>query len=284
MISLKIRRKSQSVFAFFSIVLLAAAPLVNGQVRAGAEAGSRAGVGRAYEAAGRSAKAREVQDKMNVTLQRAILRARKLRSGGESAGRAGRTGIVAPPAVRRGAPLPTPMPGAISQPDNAFFRADPNLDVFAMLVDTIGSTPDEKAFLSQVFTATKTTFEAEVAKTGRQNNLAAALTFFITSSVMVYHNDPEPSDAAVDNLWDGMNAVINESPEYAGLSDNDKQVMYDTLIAFSGLVLAGYIAGKQTNDTATLALYRQLAGVMIEMVLKTKPDRVRFVNNALVVS
>lgn len=270
MTSRNIRHKSFS--ALFTIVVLVFTPLVRGQVRAGAEAGSRAGVGRAYEAAGRSAKVREVQDKMNVTLQRAILRARKIRSGGEAAGRAGRV-----PVPRRA--MPSAMP--ISEPDNAVFRADPTLDTFTTLVDTIGSTPDEKAFLKQVFTATKTSFEAEVAKTGRQNNLAAALAFFIAASVTVYHDDPEPSDAATDSLWDGMNAVVNESPEYAALTDRDKQQMYDTLIAFSGLVMVGHMAGKEANDPEARALYRQLAGVMIEMVLKTKPDRVRFVNNAL---
>ncbi len=265
--------------AAFLIAVLVLAPVINGQVRSG---GERAGVGRAYEAAGKSANVRAVQDKMSVTLQRAIARARQLRAASESSGRSRRTA----PAPRRAIPLPSPMPGAVEPAptsSNAVFTADPAIDTFTSLVDTIGKTPEEKAFLSQLFNATKTSFEAEVAKEGRQNNLAAALTFFIAASVTVYHDDPEPSDAATDSLWDGMNAVVNESPEYAALTDRDKQVMYDTLVALSGLALVGHTAGKQANDTETRNAYRQLAGMMIEMVLKTKPDRVRFVNNALVI-
>jgi len=45
------------------------------------------------------------------------------------------------------------------------------------------------------------------------------------------------------------------------------------LIGFSGLLLAGYLEGRQDNDPATLAAYRQLPGELMKLVLKIDPER-----------
>ena len=44
------------------------------------------------------------------------------------------------------------------------------------------------------------------------------------------------------------------------------------LIGFSGMLLAVYPEAKQNNDVATLATSKKLAGMLIEMVLKTDPE------------
>ncbi|HEV8593839.1 MAG TPA: DUF6683 family protein, partial [Pyrinomonadaceae bacterium] len=56
----------------------------------------------------------------------------------------------------------------------------------------------------------------------------------------------------------------------------------NTLIGFGGLLFAGYTEGKQNNDAATLESYKKLAGMLIQMVLKTDPKNLRIENGQIV--
>lgn len=55
------------------------------------------------------------------------------------------------------------------------------------------------------------------------------------------------------------------------------------MIGFAGLLLAGYVEGKQANDAATLKLYSQLAGELIKMVLKIEPERLQLKDGFIVI-
>jgi hypothetical protein len=252
----------------FAGFLLASATLAHAQ----REASQKANYGRVYEATGNSNAAKAVRQKFNETLFSAIARSKKPQpvrdSGARRRNKIG--GIGAMPALTR--------------PDVASFRPDPTLDTNAALANSLGTTAEEKALLKALFSATKTAFENEVAAKGRKNNLAAAFTFFIGSASMAYHNDPEPSDAALDKLWDGLDTVFDETPDYAKLTDREKQEMYDTIVAFSGLILATYMEGKNSNNTETLQTARLLAGTMIQLILKTDPEKLRFGKDGLTMS
>ncbi|HLA95246.1 MAG TPA: DUF6683 family protein [Pyrinomonadaceae bacterium] len=236
--------------------------------------GAAAGMGKAFEAAGKSAAAKDLQQKMNTTLLRAIAKGKAANTTVRRGGGQGR-----PKAAR---PTPaTPLPSDTADDGYTHFTPDPNSNYAAILADSLGTNDTERVYLRQLFAATKTAFEKEVAAKGRGNNLAAALTFFVASTVTVYHDDPEPSDAAIDKLWDGMNSTLDEMPAMSGLTDAEKQQMYDTLVAFSGLVLAGYSEGKTSNDPQTTQLYKKLAGALIQTVLKSDPEKLRFGRDGL---
>jgi hypothetical protein len=99
----------------------------------------------------------------------------------------------------------------------------------------------------------------------------------------VYHDVDEPSEESVADFYGTMNQTIDSLPDLAGTSDHDKQSFDDMLVGFGGLLLAGYTEGKQTQDAETLAAYRELAGQLIQMVLKVEPDRLRIENGKIVV-
>jgi len=268
-IFMKNRLWKSPLFGLILVVCQALSPYnIHAQKGGAAAAG---GYGKVYEAAGRSVAASEVQKNMNTTLMRAIARSRGTKTAIGSGRRAN------PSKAMRSLPAPSAQVNS----DSAFFKPDPDSNYTETLAESLGTTSREKEYLRQLFRATKTAFEKEVSGKGRDNNLAAALTFFTASVVTVYHDDPEPSDAAIDKLWDGLNGVFEETPDIAKLSNTEKQQMYDTLIAFGGLVLAGHLLGKNSNDAEMQRQYRQLAGAMIEMVLKTKPDSVRFRDGGL---
>ena len=105
--------------------------------------------------------------------------------------------------------------------------------------------------------------------------------FFIATTVTVYHDAPEPSEEATENLFLALDAMFNEMPEMANVPNKDKQFLHDTFIGFSGLVLAGYMQAKETKDQQTLKQYRQIAGALLQEILKINPDKVSFEGNAL---
>lgn len=227
--------------------------------------------GRVFEAAGGSPAARSLKDRLGTALRAALARPPARVATRTTPRRT--TGPARPASTVERVVTPAPRTS---------FRPDPTRDSMATLADALGTTPQEKVLLKTVFSATKIAFEAEVAKKGRKNNLSAALTFFIGSTVWVYHNSPEPSDAALDNLWDGLEEALEETPEMAQLSDADKQLLYDMLIAFSGVVLATYAEAKNTNNGDLLLTSQILAGSLAQIVLKTDPEKLRFTATGLI--
>ena len=240
--------------------------------------GAKAGLGRVFDAAGKSAAARGVQEKLNGgLLKMAVARSK--------APKAKATAVRTPPTTPT-ARRPTAVPSTTVvepdvQPSYTDFRPATGTDFVERFASALSTNPNEKELVRQLVTLTRTEFEKEVAKRGRANNLAAALTFFIASTVTVYNDDPEPSDQAIDQLWDGLNDTLNGLPEMSKLTDAEKQEMYEMLVACGGLVLAGHMISKQGGDTNSAATYRQLAGQLIKTVMQTEPNKLRFNSSGL---
>lgn len=261
---------SSVTILFLALIFSATADVTDAQVQGG---GSKAlgGIGKAYEAAGKSAAARELQRRIDGgLLKSAISRTRTVKAQG-------RPGPAA--ASRRGSTAARTT--TASSPVFTQFKPSENTGFETAFANSIGTTNEEREFIRQVVVTTKAAFEKEVAAKGRPNNLAAAMTFFVATMATVYHNDPEPSDPAIDKLWDGLNETLNELPGVAAMTDQEKQVMYDTLIAYSGLVLVGHMSAEQNGDANTREIYKTLAGVLVRTVLKTDPETLRFTANGL---
>jgi len=171
-------------------------------------------------------------------------------------------------------------PTASARPQNngisyAVFTPDRTVDTAKLLADSLGTTGEEKALLSAIFKQTKTSFETAAAAKGWKNNYAGAMTFFVVTAVTVYRDGPEPSESGADNFFNGFSQVIDSVPEFAKIPNREKQDYYNKLIGFSGLLLAGYNEGKQANNRETIGAYKQIAGMLIEMILKTDPNNIK---------
>ena len=175
--------------------------------------------------------------------------------------------VVAPPPVVR---------------NYGLFRADATVDTGKALADALGDTPEEKALIKQIYAATKTLYEKEAAQRGWKNNLAGGLTFFTATAMTVYHNAEEPSDEAANTYYNVMNLALDEIPEMATAANKDKQGLNNTLVGFSGMLLAIHAEAQQNNDADALARSKTLAGMLIEMVLKTDPENLRIENGQIV--
>jgi hypothetical protein len=129
--------------------------------------------------------------------------------------------VVSPPPVAR---------------NYGLFRADPSVDSGKALADALGSTPEEKALINQIFASTKVEYEKEAASRGWKNNIAAGLTFFTVTAMTVYHDAQEPSEEAVQAYYKMMNVVLDEMPELGKAPNKDKQGFNNMLIGFGGLL------------------------------------------------
>ena len=255
------------------LIGLAGAMSVAGQTQGG---GAKAGIGRVFDGAARSAAARGVRQKMNGGLLKAAVAKSKATKARTTPGRV--------PSSSASAKQPSTMPATAPQEaptSYTDFRPATGTDFVERFASALSADPTEKELVRQLVTITRTEFEKEVSKRGRANNLAAALTFFVASTVTVYHNDPEPSDEAIDQLWDGINDTLNGLPEMSKLTDAEKQEMYEMLVACGGLVLAGHVLSKESSDAGSAAVYRQLAGELIKTVLQVEPGKVRFNSGGL---
>lgn len=245
------------------------------QTAGGAAAAAGGGIKRALAAEGGSAASKQFRGGLGSALKAAAAKERSSRSSRSTASRNRTNRASAPPSGRtaannRSVPLTTFKPSGSSA-------------TFEMLADSIASNQTEREGLLLVFNATKTAFEQEAKAMGRENNIPAALTFFIITNVTVYNDDEEPSDAAVDKLWDALSAVFEESPELAAMTDREKEEIYDTLIAMSGVPLLGYMQAKESGDREMLASYQQIAGMLIQTVLQVEPGSIRFVGDDIVI-
>lgn len=184
------------------------------------------------------------------------------------------------PATRSNPQTVPPPPHVVR--NYGVFRPDPAIDTGKAMADALGGTPEEKELIRKIYTATKAVYEKEAGLKGWNRNMAGGLTFFTVTAMTVYHDAREPSDEAVDTYYQAVNASLDEMPGLASASNKDKQHYNNMLVGFAGILLATYTEGKQTENAATIESSKKLAGMLINMVLKTEPDNLRIENGQIV--
>jgi hypothetical protein len=212
-------------------------------------------------------KAMARQAMINKWGRAAVEKAEREAGSGKSSSASNPAIVVPPPPVVR---------------NHGVFRPDASIDTGKAMADALGETPEEKTLITRIYSATKSAYEAQAGPKGWKNNIAGGLTFFTVTAMTVYRDAEEPSEEAIETYYKVLSASLDEMPEFAKVSNKDKQSYNNMLIGFSGLLLAGYTEGKENNDAATVDSYRKLAGGLIQLVLKTDPERLRLENGQIV--
>lgn len=167
---------------------------------------------------------------------------------------------------------PSPMPAPPPRVDTASaasytFRSAGDSGVAELLSTAFTTNETEKSTLLFLFRELKKSYESEVEKENKKNDLAAAMTFFVASNVVTYHAAPMPSDAVTEELYQRLRDAMAGSPEIARLTNTEKQQAHDWLVYMGGFVLAGYINAKNTNDRKSLGDFKLLANQSMKLVL-----------------
>lgn len=275
--------KSTTILIFAAVIVFVSCGIANAQIQAAGGGYYRAGYPTVY---GSFAQAGAAQSRMYSTMQTqtrktnqrnalikkwgrpAVEKAERAAASGPSRSSKAKIIVSAPPLIR----------------NHGMFRPDTTVDTGKTLADALGDTPEEKALIKQIYTATEAAYAAEAETRGWKNNIAGGLAFFTVAAMTVYHDADEPSDEAVANYFKTVNSSLDEIPEFAEVSNKEKQGFNNMLIGFSGILLATYTEAKQTGNAETLATSKQLAAMMIEMVLKTDPENIRVENGQIVMN
>ncbi len=241
--------------------------------------GYNTGYGTVYGSFGLAMATQNMYQYSQMQMQRAMARAAMVKQFGLAAVEKAEREAAAGKAPAANGPRVAPPPVVRNY---GVFRPDASVDTAKALADALGETPEEKQLIRTIYTATKTAYEKEAAAKGIRNNIAGAMAFFTGTAMMVYDDRQTPSDDAVLAYYKVVNAAIDEMPEFASVSNKDKQGFHNMLIGFAGLLTAGYLEGKETENTETLAAYKQIAGMLIQMVLKAEPSKLRLVDGQIV--
>lgn len=146
------------------------------------------------------------------------------------------------------------------------FRPSGNSGVAELFASSFSSNASEKATLLELFSQVKQGYETEVAKDGKSNDLAAALTFFLLSNIVAYNDSEVPTEAATEEVYVSLREAMNTTPEIARMTNAEKQQMHDWLVYLGGFVLTGYTVAKQTNDKASMKTFREVAELSSNLI------------------
>lgn len=137
---------------------------------------------------------------------------------------------------------------------------------------------------AQVFTIMTTIlqeYEKGARAAGHPNDLALALSFFFATNASVYHDAGAPTDPQMIELRDAIAEALVEGKALNGVTDRQKQEMYETLVIFTGFALATYQEGKQGQNAETVKISQQLAGQNLLAVTGISPGKISFTNQGL---
>src|SRR5256886_2115810 len=82
-------------------------------------------------------------------------------------------------------------------------------------------------------------------------------------------------------LRDTIAEALVEGKALNGVTDRQKQEMYETLVIFTGFALATYQEGKQGRNAETVKISQQLAGQNLLAITGISPDRIAFSDQGL---
>lgn len=142
------------------------------------------------------------------------------------------------------------------------------------LADQLGSTQAERDQYFKMMNAVLTAFDAEAAKAGRKNDIPSALSYFLAENARIYHGQTDLSDAQFFELRNRIAQALAADGSIGSMTDRQKQEMYETLIAYTGLTQYGYEESLKAGNQQMAQGYQKLAGMNLQAVTKLSPDEI----------
>lgn len=254
------------------VVLLFALPAAAQTYNSNA-GGWNTGYGTVYGSFGTAMATQNIYNTMQLNMQRSMMRQAMIKKFGlaavEKAEREAKSGKAPSEAGLQVSAPPAPIKGV------GKFKPAKTSSVAKQIGDALGSTPEEKAALTAIVKATREAFEAQPETKAWRNDVAGALAFFIIGTATIAQDAPEPTDEVSDALFQSLQRAIDESPDFAKATNQEKQQLYETLIGFVGIPLAVYSEAKDSGDAASVKTSKELAGRLLELVLKVDAAKVK---------
>ena len=110
----------------------------------------------------------------------------------------------------------------------------------------------------KIYGGALTLYETEARRLGRPNDFALALAVALAVNSNVYNGKPEPQEARLLEIADAIGELMAEDNVFGGITDKQKQEMYESMVIFTMLVQAGAMEAKQNADATEAETYRAL--------------------------
>jgi len=149
------------------------------------------------------------------------------------------------------------------------------------LADQLGSNPTERDQYFKLMNAVLDGFGQQVAKVGLNNDVAMALAFFFGENIRIYRGLAELPDQQYVNLRNSIARAIASGGGLGNATDRQKQEMYETLVAYTGLTQFGYEQAREANNNEMVKGYQQLAGQNLQTITKMSPDSMNLSSDGL---
>ena len=164
------------------------------------------------------------------------------------------------------------------------YKPDPTASKLRSLADGLGNSTAERDQYFQIMQAVVTGFDQKARQAGYENDLALALAYFIGENLRIYHGQPEAPDEQFIDLRNTIAQTLSDGDAFKNVSDAQKQEVYETLVAYTGLTQFGYESSLKSGQEEMAAGYRKLAGQNILTLTKISPDTVSFGHGGLTFS
>jgi hypothetical protein len=152
------------------------------------------------------------------------------------------------------------------------------------LADQLGDDAAQRDQYFKLMNAVLDEFGKKVAAAGLQNDVAIALSYFFGENIRIYRGLPELSDQQYVNLRNVIATAIASGGGLGNATDRQKQEMYETLVAYTGLTQFGYEQARQANNAQFAKGFQQVAGQNLQTVTKVSPDTINLSGDGLTVS
>lgn len=152
------------------------------------------------------------------------------------------------------------------------------------LADQLGSNPAEREQYLKIMNAVLDAFGAQTEKLGFKNDIAAALAYFFGQNIRIYRGLPDLPDQQYVNLRNMIAGALAAGGGLGNVTDRQKQEMYETLVAYTGITQFGYEQAKRAGQDQMAKGYQQVAGQNLQTVTKLSPDSMNLTGEGLTVA
>jgi len=193
-------------------------------------------------------------------------------------------------AKRLGANPNSPRSSAASQQSRAVddsalrFRSSGTYIKTRELADQLGSNAAEREQYLKLMNAVLDRFGQLTEKLGFKNDIAAALAYFLGQNIRIYRGLPDLPDQQYVNLRNMIAGALAAGGGLGNTTDRQKQEMYETLVAYTGITQFGYEQAKQAGQDQMAKGYQQVAGQNLQTVTKVSPDSMNLSGDGLAVT
>jgi hypothetical protein len=146
------------------------------------------------------------------------------------------------------------------------------------LAQGMGTTPAERAQLTEAFSQFLRVFEDQARADKELHDLSRAAAFFVVANYAVA-SGREPTEKQTITVEEKFRAGLSASPQFGAMADREKQKLYETLVIFGSLPVAGYNSAEERKDAGQQQVFRKLARQNIQTLLGVPVEKIHLTSD-----